>query len=162
MAMTPQLGRAGSRPRHWMVLSRGAVIGGCALLAAACGSSAAPGTGASHTSTSGSASAGTAASSKVSLAVTFSASGGRPAQHWTLRCEPTGGNYPDRAGACVKLLKWGDIFSRPIGHVMCPMIMASAQRVTVTGTYFGKKINETIVDGGCDLSRFYKLRQVFN
>ena len=42
------------------------------------------------------------------------------------------------------------------------MIMASAQRVTVTGTYFGKKLDETIVDGGCDLSRFYKLRLVFN
>jgi hypothetical protein len=45
---------------------------------------------------------------------------------------------------------------------MCPMIMTTAQRITVTGTYFGKKINETIVAGGCDLSRYYKLRQVFN
>ena len=32
----------------------------------------------------------------------------------------------------------------------------------VTGTYFGKKINETIVAGGCQLSRYYELKQVFN
>ncbi len=142
-----------------MVLSRSAVIGACAFLAAACGSSAAP---APSAGSSGSGPAATVSASKVSLDVTFSPTDGRPARHWTLRCEPAGGNYPDPPGACVKLMKWGNIFSRPVGHVMCPMIMASAQRVTVTGTYFGKKINETIVDGGCDLSRYYKLRQVFN
>ena len=79
-----------------------------------------------------------------------------------LRCEPAGGNYPDPTGACVKLLKWGNIFARPSGHIMCPMIVVSAQRVTVTGTYFGKKINETIVDGSCGLPRFYKLKEIFN
>ncbi len=45
---------------------------------------------------------------------------------------------------------------------MCPMIMASDQRATVTGSYFGKRIDETIINGGCDLSRFYRLKQVFN
>ncbi len=172
MAMTPQLGRAGSRPWHQMILVRGAVIGACGLLAAACGSSVAPtasvpstgasGTTAPHAGASGSGSARTVSSSKVSLNVTFSQAYGHPAKHWTLRCEPAGGNYPDPSGACARLIKWGNIFSPPIGHVMCPMIMTSAQRATVTGTYFGKQISETIVAGGCQLSRYYELKQVFN
>ncbi|HEY2640041.1 MAG TPA: SSI family serine proteinase inhibitor [Streptosporangiaceae bacterium] len=165
MAMTSQLGRAGAESRHWVVLSRGALIAACALLAAACGSTAAPSAGSGGSSpagASGTPSAAAVSSSKVSLDVTFGPTAGHAAKHWTLRCEPAGGNYPDPPGACAKLLKWGDIFARPIGHVMCPMIMTTAQRITVTGTYFGKKINETIVAGGCDLSRYYKLRQVFN
>jgi len=162
MAMTPHLGRAGSGTRYWKVLSRGAVVGACALLAAACGSTAAPSASPSGSGPSGSDSAGTVSAPKVSLDVTFSPTDGHPARHWTLRCEPAGGNYPDPPGACTKLLKWGNIFAHPSGHVMCPMIMVSAQRVTVTGTYFGTKINETIVAGGCDLSRFYKLKEIFN
>lgn len=157
MAMTPELGRAGSGPRYRKVLSRGAVVGACALLAAACGSTDAPSAGSS-----GSSPAGTVSASKVSLDVTFSPTDGHPARHWTLRCEPTGGSYRDPRGACVKLLKWGNIFARPTGHLMCPMIMVSAQRVTVTGTYFGKSVNETIVAGGCDLSRYFKLKDIFN
>jgi hypothetical protein len=98
----------------------------------------------------------------VALDVTFSQAYGHPARHWTLRCEPAGGNYPDPSGACARLMKWANIFSPPVGHVMCPMIMTSAQRVTVTGTYFGKRISETIVAGGCQLSRYYELKQVFN
>ena len=145
-----------------MVLARGAVIGACGLLAAACGSSAAPTTGAPHAGASGSGSATTVSSSKVSLDVTFGQTYGHPAKHWTLRCEPAGGNYPDPSGACARLIKWGNIFSPPVGHVMCPMIMVGAQRVTVTGTYFGKQISETIVAGGCQLSRYYELKQVFN
>jgi hypothetical protein len=158
MAMTPQLGRAPSGSRYRMVLSRSAVVGACALLAAACGSTAAPTAG----SSSGTGSTGTVSSSKVSLEVIFSPAGGRPARHWTLRCAPPGGNSPDPAAACAKLVRWGNLFSPPKGHVMCPMIMASAQRVTVDGTYYGKKIHETVVDGGCDLSRWYKLKQIFN
>ena len=65
-------------------------------------------------------------------------------------------------GACARLIKWRNIFSPHVGHLMCPMIMIRAQRVTVTGTFFGKKIDETIVAGGCQLSRYYELRQVFN
>jgi Subtilisin inhibitor-like len=156
-----------------MFLARGAVIGACGLLAAACGSSVAPTTGAPgtgssgaaaapHTGASASRSAGTASSSKVSLYVTFSRAYGHPARHWTLRCEPAGGNYPDPSGACARLSRFGNIFSPPAGHLMCPMIMTTAQRARVTGTYFGKKINETIVAGGCQLSRYYELKQVFN
>ncbi len=45
---------------------------------------------------------------------------------------------------------------------MCPMIMESAARATVSGTYLGRKVHESIVDGGCDLSRWAKLKAVFH
>jgi hypothetical protein len=45
---------------------------------------------------------------------------------------------------------------------MCPMILASAKRATFTGTWFGAKVDRTIVDGGCDLARWSKLGQVMN
>jgi hypothetical protein len=42
------------------------------------------------------------------------------------------------------------------------MIMANAGRATVTGSYLGRPVHESIVDGGCDLSRWDKLREVFS
>lgn len=47
-------------------------------------------------------------------------------------------------------------------RIMCPMIMADAGRASVTGTYLGQKVHMTVVDGGCDLSRWAKLKSVFN
>src|SRR5260370_16365374 len=117
-----------------------------ALVAAAGGSPGAPSGGSGGSSPAGAAGAPSAAavsSSKVSLDVTFGPTAGHAAKHWTLRCEPAGGNFPDPPGACAKLLKWGDIFARPIGHVMCPMIMTTAHRITATGTYFADKITQT-------------------
>jgi hypothetical protein len=137
---------------------RGAAAAACALLAAACGSTAAPGTA----SGSGSGSAGTTAAAKIALKVTFAASPGVAARHYTLTCEPAGGSAPDAATACGKLLKSKDLFGPMPAHVMCPMIMASAGRAIVSGTYRGQKVHETVVDGGCDLNRYHQLTQIFN
>jgi len=131
----------------------------CALLAAACGSTAAPSTA---SSTGGSSSAGTTAAAKISLDVTFEASPSGPATHYTLRCEPAGGTAHDAAAACARLMTGASIFAARPGHIMCPMIEASAGRALVTGTYLGKKVHQTIVDGGCDLSRWTKLKAIFN
>jgi len=170
MAMTPLThdAHSGSRPgahgshlahpRRWhqSVLFRCCAAAACAALAAACGSTAAPSSG------SGTSSAGTAAASKVSLTVEFTASPSAPASHYTLRCEPAGGTVADPAQACSRLLAGSSLFAPRPAHVMCPMILADAGRAIVKGTYLGKKVHETIVDGGCDLSRWAKLRQVFN
>jgi hypothetical protein len=110
---------------------------------------------------SSSSSAGLAAAAKVSLDVTFGASANTPATHYTLRCEPAGGTAPDPAAACAKLLTGTSLFAPQPAHILCPMILASAGRATVTGTYLGQKVHETIVDGGCDLSRWAKLKAVF-
>jgi hypothetical protein len=105
------------------------------------------------------ASAGGAA--KVSLVVTFATTPTSPATVYTLRCEPPGGTTPDPAAACAQLLTGPSLFAPRPAHVMCPMIMESTARASVTGTYFGKQVHVTIVEGGCDLSRWAKLKRVF-
>ncbi len=178
MAMTPIHDGARLQPRYRMVLSRCAAAAACALLAAACGSTIAPsassggpssagtsstGTSSTSTSSTSTTSAGTTSAAKISLDVSFAGSAGTPARHYTLRCEPAGGTVRDAAVACATLLKGASLFG-PLArqHVMCPMMLASAGRATVTGTYLGKPVHESIADGGCDLARWTKLKQVFN
>jgi Subtilisin inhibitor-like len=126
----------------------------CVLLAA-CGSAAAPATGGASST------AARPGPAKVSLDVTFAAAPGSPAAHYTLFCEPAGGTTPDPAAACTKLLTGLNIFApRPL-HVMCPMIVQSDARATVVGTYLGKRVHVTIVNGGCDLPQWSKLTSIF-
>lgn len=139
MAMTAVASRAA-----W---SAGAAVAASALVAAACGSAPAPAGGAGP-------------GAKVSLHMTFTASPGAPAVRYTLRCDPAGGTVPDPAAACTRLLTGASIFAPRPAHILCPMIMVSAARATVTGTYFGRSVHVTIVDGGCDLSRWAKLKSV--
>jgi hypothetical protein len=98
----------------------------------------------------------------VSLDVTFAATSTSPAIHYTLRCEPAGGTTPDPAAACARLLTGPSIFggSRRL-HAMCPMMVADAARATVTGTYLGKAVHVTIINGGCDVSRWSELKMIF-
>ncbi len=142
--------------RYRMIVTRGMAATACAVLAAACGSTAAPGAG------SGSGSASTTSAAKISLTVTFAASPTTAARHYTLKCEPAGGTAPDTVTACSKLLKSKNLFGPKPAHVMCPMILASAGRATVSGTYLGKKVHETVLDGGCDLARYQQLQLIFN
>lgn len=67
----------------------------------------------------------------------------------------------DPVTACQKLLSGTSIFAPRPSHIMCPMILTGTGRASVSGTYFGKKVHLTIVDGGCDLSRWAKLRSIF-
>jgi len=139
------------------ILTRAVILAACGIAAAACGSAAAPASG-----THGGGSSATATSAaKVSLTVTESGSGSA-GRHWTLRCEPAGGTYPDPAAACARLLRFKTIFNPAPRHVMCPMIMADARTYIVYGTFLGQKVHQSIVDGGCDLARWHELNQVFN
>jgi hypothetical protein len=147
--------------RPGLIAVRCATVLAAGLLAAACGSTAAPGTGAPDAGSGGSTAATPAASARISLDVDFAGSPTTRPEHYILRCEPAGGSVADPAAACAKLLKDADIFGPLPAHVLCPMIMADAGRATVTGTYFGRHVHESLVDGGCDLARWAKLRQVF-
>ena len=160
MGMTSELNQGKART----LLTRGALIAACGFVAAGCGSAAAPSsTAPSGTAHGGSTSpAGTTSAAKVSLNVALTGGAGSAPKHWTLRCEPAGGNYPDPSTACTKLLKTKNLFNPYRLHVMCPMIMADARTYTVTGTFLGKNVHESIVDGGCDLTRWGELNQVFN
>ncbi len=130
----------------------GSVPAMAALLAgaAACGSAAAP----------GAASTSSPPAAKVSLSITVARESGATPRHWTLQCDPAGGTAPDAGAICRSLLAVKDPFATPPPHQICPMIMASSGRATVTGTWFGMKVSRTIVDGGCDLSRWHMLGQI--
>jgi hypothetical protein len=174
MAMTPLPDQLRSPARRRVILARGAAVSACALLAAACGSTAAPATSASGSGSAsvpagsgasgspGAGSAGPAAAAKISLDVTFSASSGSAATHYTLRCEPAGGTAPHPAAACARLLTAPSLFGPRPGHIMCPMILQSDARATVSGTYLGKAVHVTVVEGGCDLARWAKLKAMFS
>ena len=154
MGMTAELKQGVTR-----ILSGGALVAACGLAAAACGSAAAPSGGSQG---SGGSSASTTSAAKVSLTIVQSGGSDSTAKRWTLRCEPAGGNVPDPATACGRLLQHRTIFSPSPRHVMCPMIMADARSYIVYGTFLGQKVHQTIVDGGCDLARWSQLNQVFN
>lgn len=158
MAMTPPAHDPRTRSHSIRILSCWAAAGACVLLVAACGSAAAPGSG---TPAAGSRPA-TTATPKISLNVNFSGSPTTAAAHYTLRCDPAGGTVTDPAAACAKLMRGTSLFGPLPAHVACPMIMANAGRATVTGSYLGHPVHETVVDGGCDLGRWAKLRQVFS
>jgi len=165
MAMTRQAPDRGTRSHSARLASRCAAAGACALLVAACGSAAAPGSGSAGSGSSspaaGSSGTATTATAKISLDVNFSGSPTTAAAHYTLRCDPAGGTVTDPAAACARLVRGTSLFGPLPAHVECPMIMANAGRATVTGSYLGRPVHETLVDGGCDLSRWAKLKQVF-
>ncbi len=162
MSMTPEQNQAPAR--HRKLAARGTVIAVCGILAAACGSSAAPGgsTARGASPPVSSTSASTTSAAKVSLTIAVTGGVTTKADHWTLRCEPTGGTFPNPALACAKLLKLKTLFFPAPVHVMCPMIMADAKSYLVNGTFLGKKVHESIVDGGCELGRWHELNHVFN
>ena len=166
MAMTPQARQA--RPRYRKTLTRCLLIAACGVLAAACGSTAAPsgsagsGGAGGGTHSTGTHSTGTTAAAKASLDIVATAPGGNT-QHWTLRCDPPGGTKSDPAATCAQLIADKGIFV-PVKNVRveCPMIMASARSFIVNGTWFGTNVHETVLDGGCSLGHWTKLDQIFN
>jgi hypothetical protein len=142
LGMMPHVPRARSRARYLLI----AVI--CAAAATACGSTAAP-------------ASSSASSAKVSLNIKVT--GGSGGIHsWTLRCDPVGGSHPHAAAACAVLLKARDPFAAVPRGVMCPMILASTPVAKVTGVYFGKHVDTTFTQGGCDLARWTKIGQIFH
>jgi hypothetical protein len=98
---------------------------------------------------------------KVSLDIKITGGAGKT-EHWTLRCEPTGGSHPDAAAACRVLLGAKDPFAPVAKGFMCPMILASTRVARVTGTYFGQQIDTTFAQGGCQQVRWAKIGQIFN
>jgi hypothetical protein len=189
--MTSQLrstrigGRPGKLPAPRTMLLAGAMLAvlGTVLLSG-CGSipasgSAAAGATSAGTSAGGTSGSGTVSSSsatpspspspsasdlaaaKVDLTVTFVGKGDTGLGSWTLRCDPPGGTLHDPAAACATITASPHLlFPIPV-RAICPMIMVDAATANVTGTYFGKKVHEQIVDGGCDIARWNEIKKIF-
>jgi Subtilisin inhibitor-like len=124
-----------------------AVLGGVAILAAACGgqSGHAPGAGPKPQS---------------SLTISVAAAHGAP-RHWTLTCGPAGGTHPDPQAACAALADAKDPFAPVSGTTMCPMIPASPQTASISGTWDGKKISASYTrTNGCAAERWNQLSKV--
>ena len=142
-------------PRRVRARSRvpaAAALAAAGLLAvAACGSSGAS-PSASHP----------AAPAKVLLNVVVTPSPGAKPEHWTLRCEPTGGSHPDAEAACRQLLRAKNPFGSIPRGIMCPMIAAGPAQASVTGTYFGKHVTGTFSQSsGCSAMKWAQLGEVF-
>jgi Subtilisin inhibitor-like len=125
----------------------------CAAVATACGSTPAP---------SGAGTSAPAPAPKVSLEITVSTKPGAPAKHWTLRCDPAGGTHPDPTAACGVLLKAKNPFAPLPKGIMCPMIRVGAKSARITGIYFGKHVDTTLTEGGCQLAQWEQIGQIFN
>ncbi len=114
------------------------------------------------TSSGGAASSPSAHPAQASVAITVSSGPGTKAVHWTLRCDPPGGTHPDPTDACKALLTAKTPFAPLRARLDCPMILASAKRAVITGTWFGHKVHRVVIDGGCDLGLWDALGKVFN
>jgi hypothetical protein len=137
-----------------------AVLG--AVLLAACGSIAAPGSAAPGGGTSQTTSTSSGPAAKVALTVSFAGKGDSGLGSWTLRCDPPGGTFRDPAAACAAITSKPDLlFPSPV-RAVCPMIMVDAPVAVVDGSYYGKTVHERIVDGGCDIARWNEIKQIFS
>lgn len=159
MAMTQRFRPA--RPRSQRLLACG-LLSACGVFVAACGSTAGPGSAAPASSTSSGthSTAGTTAAAKASLTIITTGPGS--IHRWTLRCDPPGGNKPDAAAVCAQLIAHKTILEPSPVRVMCPMILSDAASFDISGMWFGRPVHETILDGGCDLSRWSQMYQIFN
>jgi hypothetical protein len=136
-------------PRFLLPLT--GLIAAVALLAA-CGTAVAPGSGTKSAPQ----------ASKFALSVRIVHGKGSGPKHWTLQCEPARGTAPDATTACKTLLGIKQPFS-PVSKVkVCPMILAGSQVIVVSGTWDGRKVHRTVIDGECDLGLFETLNKVFN
>jgi hypothetical protein len=152
--------KRGARAGAWYLL----IAAVSAIVVTACGSAAAPG-GGSATSSSPHATSSTGAgtqAARISLSVDVSHGPGTPVVHWTLRCLPAGGTHPDPAGACRVLTHAKDPFAPIPRGIMCPMIVAGTKVAAVRGTWYGRPVNVTMSQGGCWLSRWAEVGQIFN
>jgi hypothetical protein len=160
MSMRLQIRRA--RAGTWYLLTAAA----CVLMVTACGSTAAPGSAAASGGSGASPTSGSPSASpqpaKVTLEITVDHGPGTPMSHWSLRCEPAGGTDPDPARACRVLLRVKEPFGPLPKGIMCPMILAGTKVATVTGTWFGKPVSVTMDEGGCWMSRWAEIGQIFN
>jgi subtilisin inhibitor-like len=81
----------------------------------------------------------------------------------TLRCDPTGGTLPGRAGACRRLRAFSDnpFAPTPPGTV-CTLIYGGPREALVRGVFRGRRIWTRFTrENGCEINRWNRLSFLF-
>ncbi len=83
---------------------------------------------------------------------------GRPAQTFTLRCDPAGGSIRQPATACRKLKALRRPFAPLPKDVVCTQIYGGPQEALVTGRHAGRKVWVLLtLRDGCRIERWRTL-----
>ena len=101
---------------------------------------------------------------KIDLRVTVYPNGvGGDSTTWTLQCEPTGGDHPDRDAACARLAALDDPFGKIKPVPRCDEIPgASPEIAMIEGSFRGRTIDERFDrSSGCVFERWDRLGPVF-
>jgi hypothetical protein len=101
---------------------------------------------------------------KIDLRVTVYPNGmGGDSTTWTLQCEPTGGDHPDRDAACARLAALDDPFGKIKPVPRCNEIPgASPEIAMIEGSFRGRMVDERFDrSSGCVFERWDRLGPVF-
>lgn len=100
-----------------------------------------------------------AASAAARTTLTITAELADAKYSWKLTCDPLGGNHPNKAAACALLKKKGTTLFAPIPDgAVCTEIYGGPEKVRVTGSVRGKKVNTLFVRiNGCHIARYDKI-----
>ena len=82
---------------------------------------------------------------------------------WTLQCEPTGGDHPDRDRACAQLAALDDPFAKLEPTPRCDEIPGTSPEVAlIEGSFRGREVEEKFDrSSGCAFERWDRLGPVF-
>ncbi len=90
------------------------------------------------------------------LVVEFSAGDGTPVQRWTLvGGDEAGGEHPEPAAACARVLRMDDPFAAPAADLVCTEQYGGPETARITGTWEGEEVDLDLSrTDGCGISRW--------
>jgi hypothetical protein len=103
------------------------------------------------------------AAARTTLTIKADLADGAKPYSWTLTCDPVGGKHPNRKNACALLAKEGTKIFTPVpAESICTQQYGGPERVKVTGSVRGKKVNALFIrTNGCQISRYDKAASLF-
>jgi len=124
-------------------VARVAILFASAVLVAACGASASPGS-----------------STRLRIAVRAQGLGGA-VHSYRLTCNPAAGTVPDPARACRALASLRHPFAPTPSGTICSDISLGPEQAVVTGVLRGKRIHALLrVQGSCEIDRWRRVAAV--
>ena len=90
------------------------------------------------------------------LVVEFSAGNGTPTERYSLVCgDEAGGDHPEPAAACARVLRMDDPFAPPPTDLICTEQYGGPETARITGRWEGEEVDVALsrVDG-CAIARW--------